>query len=329
MEISTPNSKSKELITDDKTKMKFFYDDKTISFNIIQNIIPIKEYEAQFTLEQLYKINKYFINFENTNELLDNLIDSIKNKKSNLKFKEKECLLQIINPITNKNFDLSINIKEKDMNSRIKDLEEIISQQNNKILFLEEKIKQFEPMFEEYINKKKEEKDNISKMFKESQIIDKDEKKLLIEWLPNKPKSINLIMNSKIDGDTSKAFQDKCGGKKPTYAIIKTKKGYKFGGYTTECWKSGQIKDNNAFVFSLNKKKKYNILKPDYATGFALNDYWLFGYSYNAIVVYDNCTSNNSSNVGNGTYDIKEQYELNGGEQYFTVESFEVYQVNY
>ena len=343
MEISTPNSKSKELITDDKTKMKFFYDDKTISFNIIQNIIPIKEYEAQFTLEQLYKINKYFINFENTNELLDNLIDSIKNKKSNLKFKEKECLLQIINPITNKNFDLSINIKEKYMNSRIKDLEEIISQQNNKILFLEEKIsqqnnkilfleekiKQFEPIIEEYINKKKEEKDNISKMFKESHIIDKDEKKLLIEWLPNKPKSINLIMNSKIDGDTSKAFQDKCGGKKPTYAIIKTKKGYKFGGYTTECWKQGQIKDNNAFVFSLNKKKKYNILKPDYATGFSLNNWWLFGFNYNAIVVLDYCTSNNSSNVGNGTYDIKEQYELNGGEQYFTVESFEIYQVNY
>ena len=324
MEISTPNSKSKELITDDKTKMKFFYDDKTISFNIIQNIIPIKEYEAQFTLEQLYKINKYFINFENTNELLDNLIDSIKNKKSNLKFKEKECLLQIINPITNKNFDLSINIKEKDMNSRIKDLEEIISQQNNKILFLEEKIKQFEPIIEEYINKKKE-KD----MFKESQIINKNEKKLLIEWLPNKPKSINLIMNSKIDGDTSKAFQDKCGGKKPTYAIIKTKKGYKFGGYTTECWKQGQIKDNNAFVFSLNKKKKYNILKPDYATGFALNSYWLFGFTYNAIVVNDNCTSNNSSYVSNGAYDIKEKYELNGGEYNFTVESFEIYQVNY
>ena len=328
MEISTPNSKSKELITDDKTKMKFFYDDKTISFNITQNIIPIKEYEVQFTLEQLYKINKYFINFENTNELLDNLIDSIKNKKSNLKFKEKECLLQIINPITNNNFDLSINIKEKDMNSRIKDLEEIISQQNNKILFLEEKIKQFEPIIEEYINKKKEE-NYLSKMFKESQIIDKDEKKLLIEWLPNKPKSINLIMNSKIDGDTSKAFQDKCGGKKPTYAIIKTKKGYKFGGYTTECWKQGKIKDNNAFVFSLNKKKKYNILNPDYATGFSLNKLWLFGYGFNAIVVYDNCTSKGSSYVGNKTYDIKEQYELNGGERNFTVESFEIYQVNY
>ena len=37
-------------------------------------------------------------------------------------------------------------------------------------------------------------------------------------------------MNSKIDGDTTQAFKNKCEGKKPTYVIIKTKKGYKFGG---------------------------------------------------------------------------------------------------
>ena len=82
-------------------------------------------------------------------------------------------------------------------------------------------------------------------------------------------------------------------------------------------------------LYFLLIKKKYNILKPDYATGFKLNCCWFFGYSYNAIVVKDNCTSKGSSYVYNGTYDIKEQYELNGGEQYFTVESFEIYQVNY
>lgn len=325
MEIFTANSNTKELVTDDKTKIKFFYNDKTILFKIVQNIIPQKEFESQFTFEQLCKINKYFINFENINDLLDNLVNSIKNKKSNLKFNEKECLFQIMNPITNKIFDLPINMKEKDVNSRIKDLEDIISQQNNKILFLEEKMKQFEPMFEEFMINKKRKKE----MFIESQILNEEEKKLLIEWLPNNPKSINLIMNSKIDGDTSQAFINKCGGKKPTYAVIKTKKGYKFGGYTSEFWKEGQIKDYNAFVFSLNKKKKYQILKPEYAIGFGLNSYWMFGYSYNAFVIYDNCTSNNSSYVGNGPYYIKEQYELNGGEYNFTVESFEIYQINY
>ena len=329
MEVTTANSKSKELVTDDKTDIKLFYDDKSILFKIMQNTIPKKEFESNYTLEQLYKVNRYFINFENINELIDGLLDSIKNKRSNVKFQEKDCLIQILNPITNKTFDLPINIKEKDTIDRIKDLEDIIIQQSNKITFLEKKIKKFEPMYEEYLNNKKKEEEMRSRMFKGSQILDKDEEKLLIEWLPNKPQSINLLMNSKIDGDTTQAFKNKCGGKKPTYAIIKTKKGYKFGGYTTELWKDTQIKDNNAFVFSLDKKKKYNILKPEYATGFGLNNWWGFGSTYNAIVIVEKCTCNTGNWVGNEAYDFKEKFELNGGEKNFIVDSFEIYQVNY
>ena len=68
MELSTANSKSKELVSDGNTKIKFLYDDKAILFNIIQNIIPKKEYESNYTLEQLYKVNKYFINFDTIND---------------------------------------------------------------------------------------------------------------------------------------------------------------------------------------------------------------------------------------------------------------------
>ena len=176
MEVTTANSKSKELVTDNKTEIKLFYDDKSILFKIMQNTIPKKEFESNYTLEQLYKVNKYFINFDNINELIDGLLDSIKNKKSNVTFQEKDCLIQILNPITNKIFDLPINIKEKDTIARIKDLEDIIVQQNNKIHCLEEKIKKFEPMYEEYLNNKKKEKEMLSRMFKESQILDKGEK---------------------------------------------------------------------------------------------------------------------------------------------------------
>ena len=152
---------------------------------------------------------------------------------------------------------------------------------------------------------------------------------MLLNWLPRKPNKITLLMNSNTDGDSKKTFMDKCNGKCPTLAVIKTTNGYVFGGYTTQMWKQGEVKDNNAFVFSINKKRKYNIKQPEHAIYYGINSWWGFGPYNNAIVVRENCTKNNDNHVGNQTYDIPEQYELNGGEEYFTVKSFEIYHIEY
>ena len=161
----------------------------------------------------------------------------------------------------------------------------------------------------------------------ESDILNKEEEDLLLNWLPKKPNKITLLLNK--DGDSTITFMNKCNGKCPTSAIIKINNGYKFGGYTTQIWKEGEIKDNNAFVFSLDNKKKYNIKQLEHAIGFGTKSWWGFGYTCNAIVIYENCTKNNSNYVGNGTYDIKEKYELNGGESNFAVKSFEIFFVEY
>ena len=106
--------------------------------------------------------------------------------------------------------------------------------------------------------------------------------------------------------------------------IIKSKDGFKFGDYASQKWiKSTHITDNNAFVFPFDKKKKYDIMNPE--KSYYLSSWWGFGAGDNAIVLTENCTSKNSNFVDNKTYDIKEQYELNGGKKYFTVESFEVF----
>ena len=152
---------------------------------------------------------------------------------------------------------------------------------------------------------------------------------MIINWLPRKPNKINLLLNSNKDGDSTKTFINKVNGKCPTLAVIKTTNGYSFGGFTTQMWKEGEVRDNNAFVFSIDKKKKYYIKQPEHAIGFSEGYSWLFGYSYNAIVIRDNCKTRNDNYVNNQTYDIKEQYELNGGEEYFTVKSFEIYHVEY
>ena len=89
--------------------------------------------------------------------------------------------------------------------------------------------------------------------------------------------------------------------------------------------KSTKITDNYAFVFSLDKKKKYNIIKPENSYYLAEAGWWGFGANENSIILVQNCTSKNKDFVDNKTYNIQEEYELNGGNKYFTVESFEVF----
>ena len=327
--IKTPleNSSTIEYEIDKETKLKMKFNDKIISFEVTQFSLPQKDYELSLTLEQLYKINKFFINFENTKDLVDWIIDSFKQKKSSIKFNDNKCIIQMTNPITNKAFELNLNSKEKDLNTRVNYLEDIIAEQNKKINSLEERMKKLEAIIPEYNELKKEKEEK--KLIFESDILNKENQEMLINWLPRKPNKITLLLNSDKDGDSTTTFMNKVKGKCPTLAVIKTTNGYCFGGYTTQMWKNGEVKDNNAFVFSIDKKKKYNIKQPEHAIGFSENNFWLFGWNNNAIVTYDKCRTRNDNYVGNETYDIKEQYELNGGERYFTVKSFEIFHVEY
>lgn len=60
------------------------------------------------------------------------------------------------------------------------------------------------------------------------------------------------------DGDNGKSFYEKCSCKESTISLIKTKKGRRFGGFSKAEWKNASIilEDNNAFLFSLDNKKK-------------------------------------------------------------------------
>ena len=55
-------------------------------------------------------------------------------------------------------------------------------------------------------------------------------------------------------------FHNKYDGKKLTIIIILTENGYKLGGYTELAQIDG-YNDENAFCFSINLKKIYNIIQ--------------------------------------------------------------------
>ena len=140
-----------------------------------------------------------------------------------------------------------------------------------------------------------------------------------------------MLLDSKVDGDLTQTFYNKCSGKYPTIVFVKTTKGRRFGGYSSIPWKNannGYIEDNNSFIFSLDKKKKYKIKQPKKAIQ-TNNNYFAFGVEHSDFYIDNNCTSsNNNYNSNIGIYETTEEYELNG-EKNFTVSSYEVYQIEY
>ena len=170
-------------------------------------------------------------------------------------------------------------IEEKnESNNKIKKLE---NESNNKIKKLEEefnkKIKQFEDksnnkikQFEDKSNNKIKQieiKDinNLLKIFKGSRVLSNNDEEIMISnWIkPNSKIKVNLLYQISRDGDNISTFYNKVKNKYPTLILIKSKSGYKFGGYTTQTWEITNIykKDELSFPFSLNKQKKYNIKK--------------------------------------------------------------------
>ena len=132
--IEYPNSAECE--TDKESKLKILFNDQTICFNVTKTTLPTKDYQAIFTLDQLYKVNKYFLNFESANDLVNGVINTLKQKTSNIKFIDNKCIIQMVNPITNKSFEINLNPKEKDLSTRVSSLETYIDEQNKKILNL-------------------------------------------------------------------------------------------------------------------------------------------------------------------------------------------------
>ena len=85
---------------------------------------------------------------------------------------------------------------------------------------MEERLKKLESILPEYNELKKNYEEK--KLMIESDILNKEEEDLLLNWLPKKPNKITLLLNSNKDGDSTTTFMNKCNGKCPTLAIIKT-----------------------------------------------------------------------------------------------------------
>ena len=137
-----------------------------------------------------------------------------------------------------------------------------------------------------------------------------------------------LLYRASEHGDRAKVFHEKCDKHQMTLVLVETTKGSRFGGFTTKTWDGNCVKkiDNDAFVFSIDKHKIYDIRKNEYAIG----GYPKFGPVFFGcqIRIYDEFFKKGGTTcLRSLNYKTKMDYELNNGEQQYIVKEIEVYDI--
>ena len=140
--------------------------------------------------------------------------------------------------------------------------------------------------------------------------------------------SLNLLYKAIIDSDKASVFHKKCDSAQCTLVLVRSGNGKRFGGFTSCNWQGNSIekKDNNAFIFSLDKLKIYDVIEGEDAIGCYPN----FGPVFLGcqIRIYDEFFKKGGSTYEKGlNYDTEEDFELTGGLKTFEVKDIEVYSV--
>jgi len=145
--------------------------------------------------------------------------------------------------------------------------------------------------------------------------------------------NIKLLYRASRDGDSTKNCHKLCDNKQNVLIIIKSDIGYIFGGYSKIGFKTSKNIDfkidNNSFLFSVDLKRIYPAIKDKHSI---IYDKETHGLCFTGSLYFeDNFFNYNYNSFGNYIKehfkDLKDKYEMNGGEKYFKIKELEVFQL--
>ena len=341
---------------------------KLIMFKISNpNDLIGKNFILKMDLEDFYELNKIFTFYTNIDEIYTSILNILTENKYKITVENSEILFILEFPIPgNKIIDINFVLAESKQNKNelINNIYSLVNKLLEENKAIKNDIKNLyikQELMQEEINKKNNEIqnlkneliclkngnsesetyiDNVNHLdfqgFDESKILkNNDEKYQLYIWISQVGKiyEINLLYKASEDCG-NEIFFKKWSDKGPTVSIIKSLKGRRFGGFIKENWKNSKkeifIKDDNAFLFSLDNCQKYNVLIPEYAASCHPKCYSM---------VYGNksdggglCIDNDANgpcceNLFNNVFDVPSKYCLSGEEKDFGIEECEVYQI--
>ena len=305
----------------------------------LKNTLPFHydQFESKFNFTELKHINQFFAQFSNMENIGSLYSRLLKNQKIKISENKDEISLSFAN-ITEDMIILSVKKKEYRGDEKYDKLYEIVKSLINEVkelkdenLKMKEELKELNKFKRETEEKRKKKKEKYHNLKNSSILADKDKIKMISDWIkPNTKIIYNQIYKATRDGGTGKIFHSHCDNKGPTLTLIESKNNYVFGGYITISWEAPQNwtykgGDDNAFIFSINNRKKYPIQDKSkviynyYECGpdFGVNDIYLINSNF----------LENSNSCTSASYKAPPN-EIAGGEK-FDVKELEVYTVQF
>ena len=134
-----------------------------------KNNFPKEEYNIYLNLEELGKINRYFLQFDSLKEVLESFKKLINKKNLSIIDEKNKMKIRIINPLNDKEFFINVPLKEKDLKSEVNSLIHYVSTLNERIQILENKLDEIYVFKNDLIEMKKEKelKKELEKKLKE------------------------------------------------------------------------------------------------------------------------------------------------------------------
>ena len=334
-EIDNLFVRNKVTISNDINKNLFM--DLTISINNKERTIHLKLIkkgsEQTEALNNLVKLvsaqSKKLDNLANENDLLKKEIGKLNGKIKKMGEGEEDENEEEESDEEEEKKSKKKKKKKKNKNKKIKKLEESEedseSVEENKKKAKNENIGEF--TYEEFLDST-----NIIKEKKEIDVV-LDKIRVIFHKSYKNFVNLKLIYSATKDGDSAEVFHSLCDGIAPLVVLIKTSKNVIFGGYTEAPYsfakKRTGNKDDNAFIFSINKMKTYDVEKGTNATC-SFRDYGpvFYGYEYCNIYLFGDFFNDEGNVAKKGDrYNTTEDFEINNGEQKFLTKELEVFQV--
>ena len=317
------------------------------------------KFESEYTLKDLINENKVFMIFENIDEVIDNLKLVIENEYLSLFLDMNyDFYFEFFIDINGNKKQIRLLIEPLNEDSK-KKMAQKIQDQNKVIEKLEQKNKKLEENYQNLYDSVKKNyivqnqfnnvvykapnQNNLpidSKIFKTESEIDFIKNIIFDRKYKNNTEnkninifSLNLIYRGTRDGDMGQDFHKLCDGLSPILLIIKTTHNVRFGGYTETYFEGTDEylgkKDDNAFIYNLDKRKYYNIKKGENAI-LCYKNYGpvFYGNEFSNIFLKEPFFKKKGNVAGKGDrFDTKEDFEINLGKQYFKPLQIEVFHI--